>query len=244
MKALFIGADPATAEMVGLVLRLRWPDGGPVIATTAKDGLRLVEQAIPDLVFLHPTFSDLSLARAVQELRQVSNVPLLVLSHQGGDMELVTALESGADDYVRLPCELVELMARVFALLRRVGFESHQVQESVLRSGPLLLNPGAYEVFLNDRRLMLTTTEYRLLHLLIKNRGIVISHQTLQRSLWGDEVDSYGVLKKCVQRLRRKMGDTGKDSLWVATMRGVGYRFIGPVQDPSHEGRVSAERRG
>ncbi len=108
MKVVFIGADPQTAEMAGLSLRLRWPDTTPVVATTAAAGLELVEQYSPDVVLLHPTFSDMSLAEAVQELRRFSNVPLLVLGHQGSETEIVTALQLGADDYVRLPCDMTE----------------------------------------------------------------------------------------------------------------------------------------
>ena len=114
MKVVFIGVDPQTAEMALLSLRLRWPDATPLVATTAAAGLELVEQVLPDVVLLHPSFSDLSLSKAIKELRGFSDVPLLVLGHQGGEMEVFTALELGADDYVRLPCELTEMMARVW----------------------------------------------------------------------------------------------------------------------------------
>ena len=115
MKVIFIGADTQTAEIAGLSLRLRWPDAVPQVASTALAGLELVERESPDVVLLHPTFSDMSLAEAVQELRRFSNVPLLVLGHQGSETEIVTALEMGADDYVRLPCDMTEMMARVWA---------------------------------------------------------------------------------------------------------------------------------
>ena len=83
-------------------------------------------------------------------------------------------------------------------------------------------------MYLGSQQVMLTSTEFRLLYLLIKNRGSVISHETLARTLWGDEWDSYGLVKKHVQRLRQKMGDTGRDPLWIANIHGVGYRFKGP----------------
>ena len=134
---------------------MRWPDAVPQVASTALAGLELVERESPDVVLLHPTFSDMSLAEAVQELRRFSNVPLLVLGHQGSETEIVTALEMGADDYVRLPCDMTEMMARVWALLRRVGAIARQEEERPLRSGDLLVNPITYEVFLGDRRLVL-----------------------------------------------------------------------------------------
>ena len=113
MKAVFIGADAQTAEMAGLSLRLRWPDSTPLIANDADKGLELVEQESPDVVLLHPSFTDMSLSESIRELRRFSNVPLLVLGLSGGEMEVVTALETGADEYVSLPCDLTELMARV-----------------------------------------------------------------------------------------------------------------------------------
>ncbi len=183
------------------------------------------------MVLLHPTFSDMSLAEAVQELRRFSNVPLLVLGHQGSETEIVTALQLGADDYVRLPCDMTEMMARVWALLRRTGAIARQEEERPLRSGDLLVNPITYEVFLGDRRLVLTSTEFRLLHLLLKNRGIVVSHDTLGRTLWGEEVDSSGLVKKYVQRVRQKLGDTAREPSWIVSIHGMGYRFVGPSEN-------------
>jgi len=228
MKVVFIGADPQVAEMVGLSLRLRWPDAATLVATTNEDGLELVERASPDVVLFDANLPDISLTRAVQEMRSFSKVPLIVLSHNGDDREAFTALELGADDYVRLPCELTEMLSRVWALLRRVAVKTYHEGEKPVRSGQLFINPATYEVFLGSQQVMLTSTEFRLLYLLIKNRGSVVSHETLGRTLWGDEWDSYGLVKEYVQRLRQKMGDAGRDPLWIANVHGEGYRFIGP----------------
>ena len=209
---------------------MRWPDSTPLVATTASAGLELVEQESPDVVPLNPTFSDMSLVEAVQTLRRSSNVPLLILGDQASETEIVTALELGADDYIRLPCDMTEMMLRVWVLLRRVGI-ARQEEEKPLRSGDLLVNPITYEVFLGDRRLVLTSTEFRLLHLLLKNRGIVLSYQTLGSSLWGDEVDSSGQVKKYVGRVRRKLGDTVEQPRWIVSVHGTGYRFVGPTED-------------
>ena len=239
MKVVFIGADSQVAEMVGLSIRLRWPGITPLVATTASAGLELVEQESPDVVLLHPPFLDMSLADALHELRWFSNVPLLVLSHQGSGTGIVTAVELGADDYVRLPCELTEIMARVWALLRRVAGKTYHEGERPVRSGELFINPATYEVFLGDRQVMLTSTEFRVLYLLVKNRGIVVSHETLERTLWGEEADSSGMAKRYVHRLRQKLGDTTHEPRWVVSIRGTGYRFVGPTSDPRETaGRV------
>ena len=228
MKAVFIGMDLRTSEIATLAVRLRWPDATPLVATSAGEGLEMVEREAPDVVLLHPGFSDLTLGRAIQELRRFSNVPLLVMGRGGDEMEVVTSLELGADDYVRLPCDLTEIMVRIWASLRRVGVRPSQESEGPLSSGRLFINPATYEVFLGDRRVMLTSTEFRLLHLLVKNRGTVVVHQTLERALWGENIDSSRLVKKYVQRLRRKLEDDAREPSWIASVHGVGYRFIGP----------------
>jgi len=88
-------------------------------------------------------------------------------------------------------------------------------------------------VEVEGRRVALTSTEFRLLHLLVKNQGVVLSHQALERGLWGRHwVESVGLGKKYIQRLRRKLGDDAHEPRWIVSVRGVGYRFIGPKPTP------------
>ena len=236
MKVVYIGREGRAAEVATLAVHLRWPDVMLRIAPTAEEGLEAVERESPDVVLLHPDFTDLTLGKAIQEMRRFTNVPLLVLGRDGDDMEVVTSLELGADDYVRLPCDLTEIMVRIWALLRRVGVRPVRENEGPVTSGRLFINPATYEVFLGQQRVTLTSTEFRLLHLLIKNRGMVVAHQTLERALWGEHMDSSRLVKKYVQRLRRKLGDDAREPVWIASVHGVGYRFIGPppgVPQPS-----------
>ena len=228
MKAVFIGADPRVSELASLSFRLRWPNAEYFDSSTGRAGLEMIEEESPDVVLIHPDFTDMSLNSVIQELRGFSNVPLLVLGHQPDEMEVVTALEIGADDYVRLPCELTELMVRIWVLLRRAALKLNLEGEQPLASGRLFINPATFEVFLDQQRITLTSIEFRLLHLLVKNKGNVVARRTLEQTLWGDDVDSYGLVKKYVQRLRKKIGDNAKDPVWIASIHGVGYRFIGP----------------
>ena len=144
-------------------------------------------------------------------------------------MELAVALELGADHYVRLPCGLTEIMLRIWALLRRVRLPSSPESKGPLSSGLLSINPSTCEVFLADQRVTLTPTECRLLHLLVRHRGIVVGNQTLAGGLSSGCADSPRLLKRHVQRLRRKLGDDAKEPSWIASIHGVGYRFIGPL---------------
>ena len=238
MKVVFIGANPRTAEIATLSVRLGWPEVVPFVATTAAIGLKLVERASPDLVLLHPDFADMSLPQALKELRHISNVPILILGRRTDEMEVVTALQLGADDYVRWPCDVTEVVARIWAMLRRSGAgPDPRENENPVLSGQLLINPATYEAFLGGRRVTLTSTEFRLLHLLIKNRSVVVSHQALEDGLWGGQADSYGLVKKYIQRLRRKLEDDAREPRWIASIHGIGYRFIGP--SPNHQEAVA-----
>jgi two-component system, OmpR family, KDP operon response regulator KdpE len=228
MKAVYIGNGRQIADVVNLALRLRWPETMLLIATTAREGLEMVEWESPDVVLLQPDFADLTLGEAIQGIRRFTDVVLLVLGQDEDGMEAVTSLEMGADAYVRRPCDVTEIMMRVQVLLRRIGSQILPESEGLMRCGDLCINPAAYEVFLGERRVTLTSTEVRLLHVLIKNRGTVVSCEKLERALWGDQEDNGRLVKKYVQRLRRKLGDDSRDPLWVAGVPRVGYRFIGP----------------
>ena len=92
----------------------------------------------------------------------------------------------------------------------------------------MFINPATFELFLDDRLVPVTSTELKLLHMLMKSHGNVVTHQVLERTIWGEQVDSSGLVKKYIQRLRHKIGDTADDPTWIASVHGVGYRFIGP----------------
>ena len=151
-------------------------------------------------------------------------------------MELVTALVLGADDYVRLPCALNLLTARIRALLRRAAIVKLHNSESPFLSGSLLINPATYEVLLEGQQVELTSTEFQLLHLLARNGGRVVSRRDLEQTIWGESVDGSGLLNKYIQRLRQKLGDSAQKPRWIASVQGIGYRFIGPAA----EGAASA----
>ena len=144
MKAAFIGAEVRTAELVTLAVHLRWPDVDPLVATTAAEGLEMVERKSSDVVIMHPDCTDMTLSSTIGELRGFTNVPLLVLGHQGDEMEVVTSLEVGADDYVRLSCDLTEIMVRIWALLRRVGLRAEPDTDGPISSGRLAISPSIH----------------------------------------------------------------------------------------------------
>ena len=115
-------------------------------------------------------------------------------------------------------------------------------QGQIVSAGALTLNPASYEVFLDNKRLTLTPTEFRLLHVLLNNRGNVVTHEFLARAIWGDRVDSTALVKKYIQRLRRRLTDSPDGPQWIASVHGVGYRIL-TAQEPTgpHQNGVELE---
>ena len=225
MKALFFSQDGDKVEQLGLALRLRWPDLRPLIASEGRVGLEVIEREEPDISIICENLSDLTVWETIKEIRLFSDVPIIVALESQGEMDVVKALEHGADDFIRLPCNLTEFMARAVALLRRVGLTKQRSNESPIRCGDLLINPATYEVYLGDSRLVLTPTEFKLLYLLAKNRHVTLTQEFIQRVIWSEEVEAGEALKKYIQRLRKKLGDDARNPIWIKTVHGVGYRF-------------------
>jgi two-component system phosphate regulon response regulator PhoB len=160
-----------------------------------------------------------------RQLRQTDrSLPILMLTARAEETDRVVGLEMGADDYVTKPFSLRELIARVRVLLRRqVLAESPQ---PILRKGPLFIDPQAHRVKMGDRPVELSALEFRLLHFLASNAGIVFSREQILDRIWGSNrnvtprsIDVY------VRRLREKLQDQPESSGILDTVRGVGYRF-------------------
>ena len=239
MKVLFFCQDGPKVEQLVLALRLRWPDLRPLVASQGGVGVQVIEQEEPELVIICEDLTDLSIWSAIREIRRFSDVPIIVATEGGDEMEVVKAIEMGADDYIRLPCNLMVVMARVVALVRRVGLAKQRSDEAPIQCGDLVINPATYEVYLGAERLVLTPTEFKLLYLLAKNRHTTLSQEFIQRVIWADEIEAGDTLKKYVQRLRRKLGDDARNPVWIKTVHGVGYRFSSPGPVPESIPKVT-----
>ena len=168
----------------------------------------------------------MSVFAAIQEVRHFPDIPIIVIVESDGD--LVKSLELGADDYIRLPCNLMEVMARAVATLRRSGM-SRGCEQHPMRFGDLLVNPATYEVFLGSRRILLTPTEFKLLYVLTTNRHMTVPADYMHRLVWPYDSEAGVSVKKYVQRLRHKLGDDAKNPVWIKTVHGVGYSFNAPL---------------
>ena len=233
MKVICFGTDSALVEQIQLAIRFRWPDASFSVAPARDDALLVLESEGADLVVVLGRNPRISVPEFCSQVRVFSDVPLIVIGdvEQENLLDEVKALEAGADDYVRSTAGLAELVARVVALIRRAQAQT-SMSGTVLRSGDLLINPATYEVFVSGTRINLTGTEFNLLHLLVRNKGAVVRHRMVERSLWGDHVDSSALVKKYVHRLRRKLeeaSDTGHE--FIRSVYGIGYLFVATQDD-------------
>ncbi len=193
-----------------------------------KQGLRAFHAARPDLVVLDIGLPSLDGWGVLERIRDMSDVPVLILTAHGSESDKVRGLNSGADDYLTKPFGNRELAARVEALLRRPRTE--QAQAEVYDDGNLLVRLGAREVSVGGAQVTLTPTEFRLLAALIRHPGQTLTPDQLLELAWNDPL---GVgperVKFGVMRLRRKLGQgTGEPGASIESVRGFGYRYAPP----------------
>jgi DNA-binding response OmpR family regulator len=176
----------------------------------------------PDLVLLDLRLPDMDGYAVARELRGRSEVPIIMVTAKGEEIDRVIGLELGADDYVVKPFGLRELIARINAVTRRAARGAPAASEGLLGSGPLSIDRRAHRVTLGGEELSLTPKEFDLLALLAQDPGAVVDRRTILREVWGTRW--YGPTKTIdvhVSALRQKLGDPG----WIETVRGVGFRL-------------------
>ena len=196
-------------------------------ASTGRDGLVAFAARGPQAVLLDLNLADAEGLAVLASIRDASDVPVLAMSSEIAGSEEVSALDGGANDYVRKPFREAELLARLRAALRipAQGRPRHEV----LTVGPLRLDPGEARAFLRDREVSLTPTEFKLLEVLARDAGRVVTHKRLLASVWGTEyVADVQYLRVFIRRLRCKLAcDDGGPELLLNTPR-VGYRLRTP----------------
>ncbi len=199
--------------------------------SNAEDCLEAVEEQVPDIFIFDIMLPGMDGVQAVKILRSNENtrdIPILLLTAKSAEIDKVFGLESGADDYMTKPFGVMELAARIKALLRRFGRMSKHCGEQILKAGNITVNPALREVKSNGKTVELTLKEYELLLYLLKNRARVISREELLAKIWGvDFVGETRTLDMHIGTLRKKLSDDAENSRLIKTVRGVGYRFIG-----------------
>ncbi len=220
-RVLIVDDDPQLRETVTLVLQTQ--DYQVFAAPTGKDGLSQAANAAPDLIILDVMLPDMEGFEVVRELRRLSNVPVLMLTGRTESTDIVSGLDSGADDYLTKPFKPDELLARVRALLRRVPSTDQPIS---VGDGQVEIDTKMRVVRVRNEQVDLTPTEYQLLLLMAQHPGQVMDHHTLLQRVWGDEyINDTAYLKVYIWHLRRKLEQNPHDPNIVMTEWGVGYRL-------------------
>jgi DNA-binding response OmpR family regulator len=198
--------------------------------TEAFKGSQAIDKlrsSLPDLVLLDVMLPDLDGFEVLKMVREVSNVPVIMLTAKGEEEDRVKGLELGADDYITKPFSPRELVSRVRAVLRRTEASSGSTHGLIEVDDRLKLDFDRHEIWVEGKLVNLRPTEYRLLYHLVQNAGWVISHDQLLANVWGYEYrDEPHYVRLYINYLRKKLEKDPANPQYILTERGVGYRFV------------------
>ena len=224
-KILVVDDEERMARFIRLNLE---HDGFLVIeAYRGLDGIRILREQLPDLILLDVMMPDLDGFEVLRMVRDVSAVPVIMLTAKGEEDDRVKGLEMGADDYITKPFSPRELTSRVKAVLRRVESTSTGSGEVIDVDEHLRLDFDRREIWLDGKLIKLRPTEYRLLYHLVQNAGWVLTYDQILSKVWGYEYrDEPHYVRLYVNYLRQKLEKDAANPRYILTERGVGYRFV------------------
>lgn len=196
-------------------------------AGSAAQGLQCAVAELPDAVVLDLGLPDQDGLEVIRQLRDWSSLPIIVLSARGREADKVLALDAGADDYLTKPFGVGELLARIRVGLRHAAAVAAQSSDPVFHVGDLCVDLGRRQVTIGGEEAHLTPTEYRLLVVLIRNAGKVVTHRQLLKEVWGpDSVHENQYLRVYMGQLRRKIERDTTRPRYLKTEAGIGYRLV------------------
>jgi len=225
IKIILVDDEP---EILTLVRDYLSREGFNVLtALNGTEGMQLIEREKPDLVLLDWMLPGMSGLEMCKRLRETSTIPIIMLTAKSEEIDRVLGLEFGADDYIVKPFSLRELAARIKTVLRRSsGVVQENVASSVLIRGELSIDVTSHKVTKRGLEILLTPTEFNILHLLATRPGTVYSRLQLLRQAMGEEYLYYErSIDTHVSNLRKKLEDNPSEPKYVETVFGVGYRF-------------------
>jgi two-component system KDP operon response regulator KdpE len=224
-KILVVDDEERMARFIRLNLE---HDGFQVMeAYKGMQAVQVLRDQLPDVVLLDVMLPDIDGFEVLQLIREVSTVPVIMLTAKGEEDDRVRGLELGADDYVTKPFSPRELVSRVRAVLRRVETSGLGGKEVIEVDEHLRLDFSRREVWLDDKLVKLRPTEYRLLYHLVQNAGWVLTYDQILSKVWGYEYrDEPHYVRLYVNYLRQKLEKDPTNPKYILTERGVGYRFV------------------
>jgi len=221
---LVVDDEPRLAEVVCMNLEV---EGYQI--STASNGLEALEKLtkeIPDLVILDVMMPEMDGFETLGKIREISNVPVIMLTVLGQEVDKVRGLDLGADDYITKPFSPIELVSRVKAALRRAEMPTYTPKTEIRVDGNLTVDFSRRKVTIRGKDVHLRPTEYRLLYQLVSNAGHILTHETLLRRVWGHEYqDEDHYVWLYITYLRQKIEIDPKHPVYILGERGIGYRF-------------------
>lgn len=196
-------------------------------AYDGEEALNMAKANSYDMILLDVMLPKMDGFEVCQAIREFSDVPIVMLTAKGDDMDKILGLEYGADDYITKPFNILEVKARINAIMRRTSPErAPQVQSSVIEKGDIKLDCDSRRLFINDNEINLTAREFELLEILIKNENKVYSRESLLKIVWGEDYPGdVRTVDVHVRRLREKIEANPSEPKYVHTKWGVGYYY-------------------
>ena len=224
-RILLVDDEPNLLHAVQLYLE----DEGYLVLTARNgfEALEVVREKLPDLVVLDVMMPEMNGFDTLQRIREISSVPVIMLTVRGEEADKVRGLSLGADDYVTKPFSQRELATRIQAVLRRAEMPPHLPKTAIVVDEHLTIDFSRNEVFLDGQRVQLTPTEYRLLYHLVSNPGRVLTYETLLARVWGYEYrEEEHYVRLYISYLRQKIEPDPAHPRYILTEKGLGYRFV------------------
>ena len=231
MKVLIVDDDPDVVEAIALAYKLESP-ASEVVTDDGENVLATFKRENPTVMLLDIALSGTDGFDVLRKIREISDIPVLMISARGEEVDKVRGLELGADDYITKPFGYAELSARIRAVMRRAQSLPPVVGGGVFEAGPLHINYSTHQVSVNGRTIKLTPIEYKLLYQLTRSAGMVLQHDQLLTKIWGPEyLGELDYLRIYIRRLREKVEPDPQHPQYILTERGLGYKFAEPESD-------------
>lgn len=227
LQILVVEDDVSVRNLMTTTLKTN--DYKYIVAVNGEDAIRQASTYNPDIVLLDLGLPDMDGVEVIKKIRTWSNMPIIVISARSEDIDKIEALDYGADDYLTKPFSVQELLARIRVTGRRIAMmmTSAEANESVFTNGRLKINYAAGCAYLGEDELHLTPIEYKLLCLLAKNVGKVLTHTFITQKVWGHSWENdVASLRVFMATLRKKIESSPNSTQYIQTHIGVGYRMM------------------
>ena len=226
-KILIVEDEKSIAHFISTILTANGYEA--MRAASGAEAMSMISSHCPDLVILDLGLPDMDGVDVIRKIRTWSNLPIIVISARSEDTDKIDALDAGADDYLTKPFSVEELLARLRVVERRMALMNGEAQtaESVYTNGRLRIDFAAGCAYMGDKELHLTSTEYKLLCLMAKNTGKVLTHTYITQKVWGSSWENdIASLRVFMATLRKKLESEPDAPQYIQTHIGIGYRMI------------------